>query len=284
MNIEPPAITEFLPKAISKAVRREAFTHAITLYPVAAAAGFGVIAFLFDMPLLYILTLAGIFTGVLWALIQIFFLHDRIGGKYISVLNQKQQQYQAYLRETLQNELKECTSIQGVEDFADQALSHCLKIEEKLHSIKDILKLKVKSGEITYGRFAGAAEQVTLAVLDNLQDIVATIKSSASIDSAYIQKRVKAIEQKGKIAEAVVTEEDIKQKNALLERLELKQQQFARISRLLCSNEEAMTEMEKISAALSEWESQEDFTDTDFESAISRLHELAEQAHQYQKR
>ncbi|MBF0204380.1 MAG: hypothetical protein HQK67_08715 [Desulfamplus sp.] len=277
-SIQPPAVTDFLPSAISKAVQRQALTHAMTLYPIAAGAGFGVMSILFEMPLLYIATVASFVTGSLWAVIQIFFLHDRLGSRYVDELNQKQQKYQEYLKTVLKNELQECKTINGAEDFVEQAFGHCLKIETKLNSIKDILQLKVQTTEITYGRFAGAAEQVTLAVLDNLQEIVATLKSASSIDSSYIEKRVQSLEQKEQ------TDENIKQKKVLLERLELKKRQFEKINRLLCNNEEAMTEMEKISALLSEWEARDDFTGTDFESAISRLHELAEQAHEYQKK
>jgi hypothetical protein len=102
------------------------------------------------------------------------------------------------------------------------------------------------------------------------------LKSAGSIQPAYIEKRLKAI---GKKKEK--SDDDMKQVDSLRRRLDLWKTQLRKVERLLASNEEAMTEMEVISAAAAQWKTGPKFSSTDFETAIARLHELARNAHEY---
>lgn len=275
-HITPPKTADFLPKAIRNAVLDIGIKHPATIYPVAIGVSSSFVGWLFGLPFLYIIALAGILLGPAWAVSQIFFFNEKIGSSYIRRLNEKQQEYERYVRESLEIGLKECRNIKGLEEHATQGAEQCKSIKTKLENIQELLELKLRSGEITFGRFLGAAEQVSLSVLDNLQSVVSTLKSASSINTDYIRNRFDELARRGQR-----TEDDIKEEEALKKRLHIREDQLFKVNRLLTLNEEAMTEMENISAAVADWQTDGRFADTDFESAITRLQELAEHAHEY---
>ncbi len=271
----PPRISEYLPETIRKTVVRKGMSHPATLYPIALSGGLGFMGWLFGTPILYGAALAGLLFGPLWAIIQIFFLHEKIGSRYIRELNKRQRKHERHIRVLLEKDLRTCT-VKGIEDHAIHGIRQLRSIQEKLANVQEVLERKLYKEELTFGRFLGAAEQVSLSVLDNLKDMVSLLKSASSIHPAYIQERLNNLAQTG-----MQTGQDAKQKAALESRLALREYQLRKVSSLLTKNEEAMTEMEKISAAIAEWQTDSHFANTDFESAISHLHELAEQAHEY---
>ncbi len=277
-SLTAPSVRDYLPGTISKKVYSRGVTHPLTLYPFAIGAGMGVIGFMFNIPMLYIGAAAGLFTSTLCGIVMIFFMHDKISRKYISELNRRQKNYEQYIKRMLKKELAECLEIEGAATFAVQGREHYDMIDEKLRNVKEILDLKIEKSELTYGRFMGAADQVVLSVLDNLKDVVTTLKSAGSINADYIQDKLVNLE-----ALPDGDDKDV-QKGALLKRLDLRNSQLGKVTALLTKNEVAMTEMENISAAVSEWQTDDSFAEIDFESAISRLQELAEQAHIYNSR
>ncbi|OQX27579.1 MAG: hypothetical protein BWK80_04470 [Desulfobacteraceae bacterium IS3] len=271
-----PNTADYLPEAIQKQVINVGVKHPATVYPVALGAGSAFVGWLFAMPMLYLLALAGLLFGPAWAIAQIFFFREKISLRYIQQLNERQKQYRAEARTLLEKELKECRSIEGLESYTAQGIAQFAGIREKFENVRELLKAKLSEEELTFGRFLGAAEQANLSVLDNLKDIASLVKSMSSNHPAYIRERLKKLsELKNK------SEDDLRQQAALENRLALREEQIRKVGNLLTKNEEALTEMEKISAAIAEWQTDEQFTRTDFESAIARLQELAAQAHEY---
>ncbi|CAB5090331.1 hypothetical protein D3OALGA1CA_5840 [Olavius algarvensis associated proteobacterium Delta 3] len=59
--------------------------------------------------------------------------------------------------------------------------------------------------------------------------------------------------------------------------------QLRKVDSFLTHNEKAMTEMERISAAVAQWQSGHRFADKEFESAIKQLQKLALKAHEYEE-
>ncbi len=271
-----PKISDYLPEAIQKTVIDVGLKHPATIYPIAVGASCGFVGWLFGLPILYLAALAGILFGPGWAISQIFFFHEKIGNKYIRQLNARQKAYEHSVRELLEKRLEECHTVRGAEDHVAQGVMQFKSIQEKLANIRELLELKLRSEELTFGRFLGAAEQVSLGVLDNLKDIVSILKSAGSIDTDHIHDRLERLGRHGQ-----QTNDDISQAESLKERLQLHEAQLRKVNNLLTKNEEAMTEMGNISAAVAGWQTDGRFADTDFESAIVRLQELAEQAHEY---
>jgi hypothetical protein len=164
-----------------------------------------------------------------------------------------------------------------MEAHAEQGIEQLNGIQIKYANVRELLEMKLRTGEITFGRFLGAAEQVSLSVLDNLKRVVSILKSAASIEPDKIGKRLAALSEKKE-----KSREDLAQEEALNQRLALWEEQLGKVERLIANNEKAMTEMEQVSATVAEWQTDGRFAAVDFESAIAQLHELALRAHEYE--
>ncbi len=275
-KVTPPNPGEYLPAVIQKAVFTTGVKHPLTVFPIAIGASCGFVGWLFGMPVLYMAALGGMIIGPMWGIMQIFLRNNSISSQYVQKLNIRQKKYELYLRELIKIGLRECHAINGIEKYAEHGEEQLKNIQTKYANVKELLELKLRKNEITFGRFLGAAEQVTLSVLDNLKDVVGILKSAGSIKPLDIIKRLKSMESMTDITEDLAA-----QKKTLKERLDLWKKQLKKVNNLLTKNEDAMTEMEKISAAIAEWRTDGSFTDTDFESAITRLQELASRAYEY---
>jgi hypothetical protein len=277
ISTAPPRPEEYLNTAIQKAVVQTGLKHPVTLYPLALGVSAGVVGILFDLPMLTSAALAlGLF-GPAWAVLQIFFRHESLGSQYLARLHRKQKQYEAYLISQIETGLKQCARTTELKEKADTGIKQLQSIRLKFANVKELLGMKLRTTEITYGRFLGAAEQVSLSVLDNLNTVASLLKSTTSIDPKYIQDRLKEIDSR-----RTPTKEDEDQHKSLRERIALWNSQLQKVDQLMAKNEEAMTEMERISAAVAQWQSGRKFAGSDLESAIKQLHALALSAHEYE--
>ncbi len=274
----PPKTDEYLPDAIRKAVVQTGIKHPVTIYPVAMGISAGVVGLLFNLPMLLGAALGLVLAGPAWAVLQVFFRHEALGSQYLESLHRRQKQYEAYLIDKIEAGLKACGRTRELEQTAATAIAQLKGIGIKLANVQELLGMKLRTNEITYGRFLGAAEQVSLSVLDNLNTVVSILKSVTSIDPDYVRTRLK--ELAGKPAPS---KEDQDQLKSLQDRMDLWKSQLKQVDQLVARNEEAMTEMEHISAAIAQWQPDRKFSGGDFESAIKQLHALAQQAQEYEK-
>jgi hypothetical protein len=277
-NVTPPGTDEYLPAAIQKAVVQNGLKHPVTIYPMALGISAGVVGGLFNIPMLLGAAVGLTLLGPVWAVMQIFFRHEAIGSRYLNSLHQRQKQYEVHLIDNIETGMRECANVKGLERTAITGIAQLKSIRVKLANIQELLEMKLRPNEITYGRFLGAAEQVSLSVMDNLNTVAGILKSATSIDLGYIRERLRDIDEKPEQSPA-----DEDQRKSLQERLDLWHRQLKKIDQLMAGNEAAMTEMERISAAVAQWRQDRKFSDSDFESAIKQLHDLASQAHAYEK-
>lgn len=277
-EVRAPRPDDYMPEAIQKAVVQKGIKHPATVYPIALGISSAVVGLLFETPALMAAALGlGLF-GPLWAVSTIFFRHESIGSQYLDKLHQRQKKYEQQMLRQIAQDLKECRRIAELKEPATQGLEQLNSIQNKLANVKELLDMKLKPNEITYGRFLGAAEQVSLGVLDSLRTLAGLLKSSASIQPGYIQKRIAQIESKTSLSK-----EDQSQLKALQERMDLWTSQLEKANRFMARNEEAMTELERVSAAVAQWNTERKFSSSDLENTITRLHELAAQAHEYSR-
>jgi hypothetical protein len=234
---------------------------------------------LFNLPVLLSVALLLGIVGPTWAVVQIFFRHEILGSQYLARLHKKQKQYEAYLISQIETGLKQCARTAELKEKAATGIKQLRSIRLKFANVKELLGMKLRTNEITYGRFLGAAEQVSLSVLDNLNTVGSLLKSATSIEPKYIQNRLKDIDSK-----EAPTKEEEDQRESLRERLALWNSQLQKVDQLMAKNEEAMTEMERISAAVAQWQSGRKFSGGDLESAIKQLHALALSAHEYESK
>ena len=196
-----PQVSDFSNKAIQKAVRRTGLTHWLTIYPPAIGLPLGLAGLLFNMPFLYFVTFGTFFISSVNAIVNIFLRNDSLSGKYIDDLNKKLKKHEALIMQSLHDNLAACQNIKGAEQYAIQGREQFKRIQLKYQNVRDLLNDKLNSGELAFGRFIGAAEQVYLSTLDNLKQVVATLQSVGSIDPEYINSRIMQLDNDNKYSE-----------------------------------------------------------------------------------
>ena len=271
--LSPPSPDDYLPAVIARNVVRTGVSHPATIFPTAVGLGSALAGFILGWPWLYLVALGGLL-GPLWGIIQVFFLPDRLGKKYLRELDRRRDEYKRATRELVRLGLEEPCSSSQASKYACQGLAQYEKVARTLQSIKTVLDMKLNVNELTFHRFLGTAEQAYLSILDNLKDVVARLRSLDSIDTQYISSRVRELKEVENQTRA-----DKDEMNALRERYELWKAQLEDVSILLTRNEEALTAMEHISARVAQWDTDEQFAASDMETVIDDLRDLAEFAH-----
>jgi hypothetical protein len=265
-----PGLDDFGTESIRQAVRRESLFHPLVLYPAAFGMLSGFAAMLYDLPMLF-LGMGGLLAvGAGTSVINYFFRGRTISGKYLEKLAQRYQKERERLLETLSVDLQHSATVAGAEQYGRQARQQFVRIDKKYQRLRELLQKKFKIGELTYGSFLGAAEQVHLSVVDNLLRIVSLIQSAEAIDPEYIAERIKDVQSLKKVTEA-----DEREYEALRKRLELRENQLQQVNILLTENEESMTVMDETIAAIADIRTGKGLADSDLQSAMTHLQEIA---------
>ncbi len=272
----PPKIADYSQASIKNAVREIGLFGKLTAYPIFTGIGFGAAGFLFtDLWILFALAGLGVAVGSGNAISSMFFRKHIIARDYIRDLQKKMELEHRRLKTNLRDNLEGCTRLSDSEELALKGLRQFDKIEQKFKNVHDLLQDKLDHGELTYGRFLGAAEQVYLKVLDHLNEVAATLKSSATIDVGYINDELERI-SRNENSEDV----DQSQVDALEERRSLKKNQLAKVDKLLAENEICMTKMEVSSASIASMKTGHQFSEADYNSAVEQLTNIAKRSEQ----
>lgn len=145
-------------------------------------------------------------------------------------------------------------------------------IGEKRDNLVAILGHRLESGELTYARYRSSAQQVYVAVISNLREVLIAKKSISAIDPDYIDARlVELQDEDGDSTEAEVS--------SLQDRRALAATQEAKVTYLLAQNESAMTLLDRTSTALAD--APIGLAPHAAESAMDALEELADRAGKY---
>ena len=161
---------------------------------------------------------------------------------------------------------------------AEQASEQLRLLRQKLEKLTAVLRHRLDEGEVTYGRYLATAEQVYLASLDNLHEVVVALTSLSGMDAAYLDKRVIEIERDG------ITDSERAELETIHERRALMKQQQAKVEQLLSENERAMTVLDNTSAALAGTRTRSGHATVSADDAIRQLEELAGRAGRYASR
>ncbi len=272
-----PDLDDFSSTSVKKAVRAESLLHPLTLYPLALGALSGMAAFLYELPLFFV-GMGGLMAlGTTTSIINFFFRDDAIAQKYLDSLSKKFAEQRRQLLQTLEQDLEQCSTISGAEHFGKQGLTQFKNIENKYRKLKNLLNKKFSAGELTHGSYLGAAEQVYLSVLDNLQRIVSLLQGAGAIDPEYIKHRQQELKKLKKIDKA-----DEREFQTLSKRKGLRDKQLQQVNQLLTTNEESMTTMDETSAAIAALETDRGLAEVDMETAMGHLRELAKRVGNYE--
>jgi len=268
-------IGDFSQESTAKAVRKDILQHPLTVYSLPLIIGGGLATFLIN-PIFAVLLCSGIAIGGGSWIINNYFRRDVFESRYVKQLREVLLKQRENMLESLESELKECHSIEGVEQYADQGAEQFKMVKERFDNLQDILSEKLNQGELTFIRYAGTAEQVYLSVLDNLRTVVSLFKSISTIDENYIQMRLRELGKMKKLTKA-----DEQEIATLNERKQLRDTQLEKINVFLTQNEEAMTEMNKAAVAIAEMKTDKSTVSVDIETARKELEELAKRANLY---
>jgi len=270
----PPKLQDFSQGAIQRHIVQQGLTHWLTLYPSALALPLGFAAYLFNTPALYLGLLGGLALGLGSAVVNIFFRGEALSAGYLQELAEATNIQKARMLERLRSSLAQGRAIPGAEDYAEQGLEQFERMGSRFENLRRMLAVKFQQGELSHGRFLGAAEQVYLGGLDNLQRIVSLLESVSGMDAAYVEKRLASLE-------GLSGEADRKERETLLRRISLRNNQLERVNELLTANEEAMTALEETVASVAAMSTGAAFAQGDFDTAIEQLQQVAARARHY---
>lgn len=145
-------------------------------------------------------------------------------------------------------------------------------IGEKRDNLVTMLDRRLEAGELTYARYLSTAQQVYLAVISNLREVVVAMGSISTIDPDYIDNRLEQLKEQGAASAAPEI-------RSLEDRRALAITQQAKTTYLLAQNESAMTLLDRTSTALAD--APIGLAPHDAEAAMEALEELADRAGKY---
>lgn len=276
-TVKPPTPADFSQEAIRRVVKSSTIQHWTTLYPIALGAAGGLAALLIS-PIFVFVALGGLGLGAgSWA-INYFARGDALADKYIRRLREEMAMYRASLLENLREELAACREIKDAEEYAHQGEEQFVQVKAKFEAFQEILSRKLDQSELTYARYLGTAEQVYLATLDNLRDIVNLLKSANAINMEYVARRLKEFGQ-----QESPKQDDLDEIAALKKSGDLYEKQMGLVNKLLARNEEALTQIDMAVATLASMKITSEAS-VDMETAIKYLEELANRSRQFSAR
>ena len=190
-----------------------------------------------------------------------------------------------YFRLVARDSEEERRRLQEVEDDLggqgfDEGVEQLRQLQRKLASLSEVLQRRLKAGELTYGRYLGAAKQVYLAAVDNLRDVGVALRSVSAIDLDYIDGRLAELEKPA----ASLPEGDLKEIDTLRKRRLLFVDQMQKVKELMAQNEVAMTVLDKTATVFATTRTAKGEADMDAGTAIADLERLAERIGHYSAR
>ncbi len=256
-------------KAIRKAVLTNSLQHPSVLYPAVAgvlAAASSVLFHFGSWPLL--LSAAGLVSAFGGWIYQFFGRKDQYSLAYFEEIHARLNREKKQKLTKLRKELRQVDNEAGIKQLD--------LLEIKYRNFEEILGSKFLQTEMTYSRYLSIAEQVYLATLDNLDKVFLTLKSISAVDTGHLNQRLSELaEQK--------TDKADNEKQALMRRLTLHQQQRDKADHLILANERALTELDEVTTKIADANINKGRADLDLDQAMEELRHLAERTDQYNR-
>jgi len=255
--------------AINAAVVTRSLQHPTFVYPAALGTLGGLGALLFGGPPLLIIGAAVAAGAAAVGLgVNCVLRRESIAKQYVEYAHSQILAERTAMLQALEEDLKKAANKDATRQFE--------RFREKIRAFEEVLADKLQTGELTYARFLGIAEQVYLSAIDNLRGIVLAARSEAAIDERYIGERIGQIERAPKRTEAKERE-----LAGLKEQLRVDTEQRAKIEGLLAQNEEALGRFDAAIAAIGDMKTGAEGATMDMESAMSELARIAKRARDY---
>lgn len=253
---------DFSPRAIRQEVTKETLQKPYVLYPVAAAILGGLASVLLGPSLLFSsLIIGGSLVGMGSWLIDSTIRKETHAAKHLGRLRRILAER---VNESIHNLKQDLARVNS-----EEGLRQLTRLQAKYSTFQELLRRKLNKNELTYDRYLGMTEQVYLAGLDNLNSIAGIMKSISAMDRKHIEKRTRELNALTSPSGA-----EKKELAALQARHQLWVEQQRKIRTLLSQNEEAMTTMDRLMAALAEMDPGFSRATMDMETAMQELERL----------
>lgn len=207
--------------------------------------------------------------GLAWG-INLFGRKNALSVRYLQELRKRLQREREERLKTIARELKELNCHNGSVQMDN--------LKAKYDSFVSVVEEKYNPAEITFGRYMGIAEQIYLAGIDNLQQVAVALKSTRSINRAYVEEQLKHLDENG------VDNHD-SDYQTLRDRLSLLESTARHVDQLLVQNEKAMTQLVQTGADLAKVRIDRSEATMEMDQAVMELSFLADsmEAHNRQK-
>ncbi len=259
----PPALIDYSPGAVGKAVAEATVSLPITLYPTTVGIVGLTAGLLLIVPWAFYGGLAICTVGISSFIVNYFFRYEWFAQHYLAELRATQQDYLAAFPNRLRREFE----VLGFEDGVQQLAA----LKAQYERLKEVLGTQLQPTELTYARYLGTAEQVYLAALDTLESAARQLRSIENIDTARLETEL-----------AHATEGD--EREALTKRLTLIADVKRGVNAIVAYSEKAVTVLTETTIAIARIETKVGRATMDYETAISELARLASRAGIYDKR
>lgn len=260
---------DFSPQAVSRAVLGRTLQKPHVLYPTAIGLLSGLAAAVLGPTLVFVAPAAiGLGLGVGgWAL-DYTLRRDKHAADYLK-----------RLQEAVAGRVAESVARLGRE-FGElrfePGLAQMRQLQAKFDALEGLLRRKLDPREMTFARYLGMTEQVFLAGLDNLTRIADTLRGLSAIDAEHVRRRLHVLANDG--VESALQDREAA---ALGERLALLERQREAVDQWLAENEQAMTQIDHVMAAIANLDTSAGHAAMSMESAMSELRRLTERAGNY---
>ncbi|SMF57309.1 hypothetical protein [Pseudobacteriovorax antillogorgiicola] len=268
---------DFSKQSTDKAVLAETLQHPLTLGFATIGIFGGAASALFSLGTLPALVgVGGASLAALSWIVNYMFRKEIFAARHIQKLQTMLDEHRRETVRKIETQLKELEGEPGLTTYCQQGAEQFHRSKQRYENLAQILRSKLSTSELTYSRYLGTAEQVYMAVLDNLLQVVHSLQSIKPIDSVYMNERLKIlneIEPK--------TDADLKEVNTLEDRKNLRDQQIELINQILTNNEEAMTMLDRTAASIALMRAGVSQTEQGLDDAMKDLEDLAKRTTRY---
>ncbi|MBI2639678.1 MAG: hypothetical protein HYW90_02180 [Candidatus Sungbacteria bacterium] len=264
---------DFSSGSVAKAVRKKIFENGFAMVTIPLGL-IGALALAVLEPSLLFVVIAAGGTGLgLSSWVFNYFRKDSIANHYIRKLREQMIAERKGVLERLTRELAAFSKSEGAgSEYAEQGVQQFALAERGFNALHEILSDKLSQGELMFGRFLGTAEQLYLAILDNLREIANLLKSIDATDMRYITDRLKKLERMKVLQKADQEEVETLKVSKLVH-----EEQLEKINVLLTRNEEALTQLDRTRFAVAQMRTGGEAT-LDVETAREELESLIRRA------
>ncbi len=260
--------------SLKRVVLTRTLQHPLTLYPTAVgllgAVGIGLFG---PVTVAVAATVGGLGLGLAHLATQVFVRSDAVAAQHFKELREQLSAKRGELLADLESRLKKSAELDAGMGHGDQALKQFRMVQKRFDTMQTLLVAKFEPTELAFSRYFVAGEQAFLSVLDTLEGVAARLQSTSTIDPKYYDERLNALKRQKSLAPA--DEEEIR---TLKERMALRESQLDAVNTLLTFNENAITEFDRVNAAIAEVKGVKAQTSVDLESAMRELETLAQRA------